>query len=116
MAEVCLVGLFGREYRKLVSQFRLSLRPGNVRRISERAREQGTVENGPLSRVSYVEEGGTWLAPRRHLSPGAGTVRSRRRHSGLRSDPWRSILIVGMATRRRQTAREPALREDASVS
>src|SRR3954463_4193027 len=26
-------------------------------------------ENGRLSRVSYVEEGGTWLAPRRHLSP-----------------------------------------------
>jgi hypothetical protein len=56
MAEVCLVGLFGREYRKLASVIPAKFEPWKCQKGSRRGtREQGTMENGRLSRVIYVE-------------------------------------------------------------
>jgi hypothetical protein len=60
MVEVYLVGLFGREYRKLVLAIPAGFEPWNCQEGPRRGgREQGTGENGCLSRAIYVEEGGT---------------------------------------------------------
>lgn len=52
--EVCLDGLFGQGYRKLVSAIRLAWSLGKARKgLCERAVRAGKRENGGLSRIFY---------------------------------------------------------------